>query len=126
MSSSGVTPDRSPGAAPPDGPAYSGLDRTIRALSWWWTASPLILLTPVLALATGFPGVRAQFGIEFASAALVGAVVAPVAGFVVAHVGHRRRARRRFTVMGAVSAVPILFIWVFAVLLAECPDGYHC
>lgn len=89
-------------------------------------ASPLILLTPVTALALGFPGVRAQFGMEFALAALVGAVVAPVSGFVVALVGHRRRARRRFTVMGAVSGVPILYIWVFAVLLAECPDGYHC
>ncbi|WP_381791191.1 hypothetical protein [Streptomyces niveus] len=89
-------------------------------------ASPLILLTPVTALAMGFPGVRAEFGMEFVSAALVGAVVAPVAGFVVAHVGHRRRARRRFTIMGAVSAVPILYFWVFAVLLAECPDGYHC
>ncbi|MFD9866551.1 hypothetical protein ACFXI8_08910 [Streptomyces niveus] len=89
-------------------------------------ASPLILLTPAGALAMGFPGVRAEFGMEFIWAALVGAVVAPVTGFVVAHMGHRRRARRRFAVMGAVSAVPILYFWVFAVLLAECPDGYHC
>ncbi|MEU0522340.1 hypothetical protein [Streptomyces niveus] len=126
MSSHSVAPNPSPGTAPPDGPAPSGLDRAIKALSWWWMASPLILLTPAGALAMGFPGVRAEFGMEFIWAALVGAVVAPVAGFVMAHMGHRRRARRRFAVMGAVSAVPILYFWVFAVLLAECPDGYHC
>lgn len=89
-------------------------------------ASPLILLTPATALAMGFPGVRAEFGPEFALTALVSAVVAPVAGFVVALVGRRPRARRRFTVMAVVSGAPILFMWIFAVLLAECPDGYHC
>lgn len=89
-------------------------------------ASPLILLTPAAALAMGFPGVRAEFGLKFALAAVVSAVVAPVAGFVVALAGHRPRARRRFTVMAVVSGVPILFMWIFGVLLAECPDGYHC
>ncbi|MFD3918999.1 hypothetical protein [Streptomyces sp. NPDC058595] len=89
-------------------------------------ASPLILLTPVTALAMGFPGVRAEFGTEFLWAALAGAVIAPAAGFVVALATHRRRARGRFTVMGAVSAVPLLYMWVFGVLLAECPDGHGC
>lgn len=98
----------------------------IRVLSWWWMASPLILLTPATALAMGFPGVRAEFGAEFLWAALAGAVIAPAAGFVVALAAHRRRARRRFTVMGAISAVPLLYIWVFGALLAECPGGHGC
>ncbi|AVH61026.1 hypothetical protein C4B68_07380 [Streptomyces dengpaensis] len=88
-------------------------------------ATPLILLTPAIALAMGFPEVREEFGGIFGLAALSGAVAAPAMGFVVA-LGRRRQARRRFAIMGAVSSVPVLFFWVFGVLLAECPDGYHC
>ncbi|MFD7289732.1 hypothetical protein [Streptomyces sp. NPDC059863] len=74
----------------------------------------------------GFPGVRDEYGVMFGWAALISAVVAPTAGFVVALVRRRRRARRRFAAMGAVSSVPILFFWIFGILLAECPSGYHC
>ncbi|AWW41735.1 hypothetical protein [Streptomyces cadmiisoli] len=89
-------------------------------------ATPFILLTPAIALAMGFPGIRDEFGRIFGLAALIGAVVAPVMGFTVALVQRRRRDRRRFAIMGAVSSVPVLFFWIFGVLLAECPDGYHC
>ncbi|MEU1489807.1 hypothetical protein ABZ456_06065 [Streptomyces sp. NPDC005776] len=104
----------------------SGVDRVITGLSWWWVAAPLVLLTPVIALALGFPEVREEFGRTFGLAALGSAVAAPAVGFVVALIGRRRQARRRFAIMGAMSSVPVLFFWVFGVLLAECPDGYHC
>ncbi|TPQ24074.1 hypothetical protein FGD71_000830 [Streptomyces sporangiiformans] len=89
-------------------------------------ATPLILLTPAIAHAMGFPEMREEFGRIFGLAALSSAVAAPAMGFVVALVGPRRQARRRFAIMGAVSSVPVLFFWAFGVLLAECPDGYHC
>ncbi|MFJ9030865.1 hypothetical protein ACIRQP_20510 [Streptomyces sp. NPDC102274] len=89
-------------------------------------AAPLVLLTPLIARSMGFPGVRDEYGAIFGWAAVASAVIAPTMGFVVAHVNRRRRARRRFAIMGAVSSVPILFLWIFGVLLAECPDGYHC
>jgi MFS-type transporter involved in bile tolerance (Atg22 family) len=88
--------------------------------------TPLILLTPAIALAMGFAEVREEFGRVFGLAALSSAVVSPAMGAVVALVGRRRRACRRFAIMGAVSSVPVLFFWIFGVLLAECPDGYHC
>ncbi|MER5281176.1 hypothetical protein ABT025_36385 [Streptomyces sp. NPDC002809] len=126
MPSLRVGPDPRSGDVPPDRPKPAGVDRVITALSYWWAASPLILLTPVIAFAMGFPEVREEFGRAFGAAALGSAVVAPAAGSVVALIGHRRQARRRFLVMGVVSGVPVLFFWVFGVLLAECPDGRHC
>ncbi|MFC8228126.1 hypothetical protein [Streptomyces sp. NPDC057287] len=102
------------------------MDRVITVLAWWWAATPLILLIPVIAHVRGAPEVREQFGRMFGSAALISAVAAPAMGFALALVRHRPQARRRFAVMGAVSAVPVLFFWVFGVLLAECPDGSHC
>ncbi|USQ86140.1 hypothetical protein NFX46_22010 [Streptomyces phaeoluteigriseus] len=126
MSSLGVSPDPRSGDVPPDRRIPSGVDRVITGLSCWWVAAPLLFLTPVIARAMGFPEVREEFGRIFGLAALGSAVVAPAVGFVVALIGRRRRARRRFAIMGAVSSVPVLFFWVFGVLLAECPDGYHC
>ncbi|MER8068954.1 hypothetical protein ABTZ59_11755 [Streptomyces sp. NPDC094034] len=67
----------------------------------------------------GFPGVRDEYGLVFGWTALISAVAAPTVGFVVALVSRRRRARRRFAIMGAVSSVPILFFWIFGVLLGE-------
>ncbi len=101
------------------------MDRAILGLSLWWLVSPLILLTPTVSHAMGFPAVRDEFGTMFGTAALCSAVIPPAVGFAVALAGHRRQARRRFAVMGAVGSVPVLF-WAFGVLLAECPDGYHC
>jgi len=98
----------------------------ITALSWWWMATPFILLTPVIAPAVGLPWVREELGWMFVLVALSSAMVVPTLGLVVASVWHRRRARARFTIMGTVSSVPVLFFWVFGTLLAECPDGYHC
>ncbi|MEV6162826.1 hypothetical protein AB0L71_13025 [Streptomyces sp. NPDC052052] len=95
-------------------------------LSWWWMATPLVFLTPAIAFALGAPQVREEMGWMFALAALISAVAAPAMGIVLAHVGRRPQARRRFTIMGAVSSALVLFFWVFGVLLAECPDGYHC
>ncbi|MEU4096148.1 hypothetical protein [Streptomyces sp. NPDC026673] len=124
--SSPVTPKRRSGEVVPDGRTPSGVDRVIKGMAWWWMASPLILLTPLITLIAGFPEVREEFGRVFGLAALTSAVVAPATGFLVALVGRRRQARRRFAVMGAVSGVPVLFFLVFGVLFAECPDGYHC
>lgn len=73
----------------------------------------------------GLPDVRRETGWVFGLMALVTAVLAPAAGFTVAQVGDRREACGRFLIMAAVSSVPILFLF-FGVLLAECPDGYHC
>jgi hypothetical protein len=101
-------------------------DRVITALSWWWVAAPLLLLTPGTALALGFPQAREEFGRVLGYTALAGAALAPAMGLVVASIGHRQPARRRFALMGAVSSVPLLFLWIFGTLLAECPDGYHC
>lgn len=126
MSSLQVGPVPCSDDVPLDRRMPSGVDRAITWLSWWWVAAPLILVTPVIALAAGFPEVREESGRMFGWAALVSAAVAPAVGGVVAVVGGRRQACRRFAVMGAVSSVPILFFWVFGVLLAECPDGYHC
>ncbi|MEU9093543.1 hypothetical protein ACIOEW_30285 [Streptomyces sp. NPDC087901] len=126
MPSLRVGPDPRSGDVQPDRRMPSGVDRVITGLSYWWAASPLILLTPVIALAMGFPEVREEFGRACGLAALGSAVVVPAAGAVVAITGHRRQARRRFAVMGAVSSVPVLFFWVFGVLLAECPGSHHC
>ncbi|MGI5248648.1 hypothetical protein [Actinacidiphila glaucinigra] len=57
---------------------------------------------------------------------MVSAVLALLLGFVVALVARRRKARGRFVVMGAVTGVPVLYFWVFGVLLAEWPDRCHC
>ncbi|MEU3930628.1 hypothetical protein AB0E85_00995 [Streptomyces sp. NPDC029044] len=89
-------------------------------------ASPLVLLTPAVAFALGFPKVRDEFGVIFGSVALISAVAAPLVGLVTSLVARRQRARRRFIVMGAVSSVPVLFFLVFGVLYTECPDGQHC
>lgn len=88
-------------------------------MSWWWVASPLILLAPAIAMAMGLPEVRAESGAMFGLAALISAVAAPTVGFVVSHIARRQRARRRFVVMGAVSSVPVLFFLVFGLLLSE-------
>ncbi|QEV43606.1 hypothetical protein CP978_30995 [Streptomyces nodosus] len=100
-------------------------DRIIRALSWWCASAPLLLFVPAIAHAMGLPDVRRETGWVFGLMALVTAVLAPAAGFTVAQVGDRREACGRFLIMAAVSSVPILFLF-FGVLLAECPDGYHC
>ncbi|MER6133693.1 hypothetical protein [Streptomyces sp. NPDC001815] len=121
-----VTPDLRPSAVPSGDRSPSGVDRVITGLSWWWVVAPVILLTPAVAHAMGVPEVREEWGRLFGLAALLSMVVAPAAGLAVALVGRRRRARRRFIVMGAVSSLPVLFFWVFGVLFAECPDGYHC
>ncbi|MGX6743284.1 hypothetical protein [Streptomyces xantholiticus] len=123
MSSPGVTPDRRPGLTQERRP---GLDRALRGLSCWWMIFPLILLTPVTALALGFPSVRERFGAVFGVAALISAVLPPAAGFALALAGGRRRARRRFAVMAGVGSVPVVFFLVFGVLLAECPSGHRC
>lgn len=104
---------------PPRGRASSGVDWVIRGMSWWWVASPLILLAPAIAMAMGLPEVRAESGAMFGLTALISAVAAPTVGFVVSHVARRQRARRRFVVMGAVSSVPVLFFLVFGLLLSE-------
>ncbi|MFI8181074.1 hypothetical protein OG539_07805 [Actinacidiphila glaucinigra] len=126
MPSSGVGPARRSRDAVSDGRPPSSVDRAVTALSCWWLTTLPVLLTPVIAHKLGFPHVRDDFGRFFGTAALISAVLAPLLGFVVALVARRRRARGRFVVMGAVSGVPVLFFWVFGVLLAECPDGYHC
>lgn len=69
---------------------------------------------------------RQETGWTFGVIALFTAALAPAAGFVVAKVGRRRVARRRFLIMATVSGVPILFFLFFGVLFPECPDGYHC
>ena len=95
-------------------------------LSLWWMASPLILFAPAIARAMGFPWVMEEFGSIFWWAAPTGAMVAPATGLVVACIGHRQKALRRFTIMATLSGALVLTGWVFGVLLAECPDGYHC
>lgn len=117
MPSSSVTPD--PSGVLTEERTFTGVDRVITWLSWWWIAAPCILLTPLAALGLGFPQVREKFGMMFAVAAAVSAVLAPVSGFVVALIGRRPRARRRFIIMGAVSSVPFLYFWVFLFLLVE-------
>ncbi|MFJ4816515.1 hypothetical protein [Streptomyces sp. NPDC088801] len=102
------------------------VDQVITGLSWCWVASPLVLLTPAIAVAMGFPKVRDEFGVLFGLVALIGAMAAPLVGLVVSLVERRQRARRRFLIMGAVSSVPVLFFLVFGVLYTECPDGHHC
>ncbi|MET9879899.1 hypothetical protein ABZZ36_35605 [Actinacidiphila glaucinigra] len=126
MPSSGVGPARRSRDAVPGGRTPSWADRVVTALSCWWLTTLPVLLTPVIAHKMGFPQVRDDLGRFFGAAALVSAVLPPLLGFVVALVSGRRGARGRFVVMGAVSGVPVLFFWVFGVLLAECPDGYHC
>ncbi|MFF3252848.1 hypothetical protein ACFYWP_17970 [Actinacidiphila glaucinigra] len=96
------------------------------ALSCRWLTTLPVLLTPAIAHTLGFPQVRAYFGRFFGTAALVSAVLALLLGFVVALAARRRKARGQFVVMGAVTGVPVLFSWVFGVLLAECPDRCHC
>ncbi|MFE5923091.1 hypothetical protein [Streptomyces sp. NPDC056468] len=114
-----AAPDRRSSDVPPDEHARSPVDRVITVLSWWWVAAPFILVTPPIAHRLGFPVVRDQFGLVFALTAVISAVAAPVAGFTVALVARRRRARGRFVMMGVVTSVPLLFFWVFGVLLAE-------
>ncbi|TRO59030.1 hypothetical protein E4K73_36735 [Streptomyces sp. IB201691-2A2] len=104
----------------------SGVDRAITWLSLWWMASPLILFAPAIARAMGFPWVMEEFGSIFWWAAPTGAMVAPVTGLVVARIGRRQKALRRFIIMATLSSALVLAAWVFGVLLAECPDGYHC
>ncbi|MEU8652346.1 hypothetical protein [Streptomyces sp. NPDC048737] len=103
----------------------SGVDRAITWLSLWWMASPLVLSTPAIARAMGFPRVLEEFGTIFWWAASTGAIVAPAAGLVVAHLGRRRKAFRRFIIMATLSSALVL-AWVLGVMLAECPDGRHC
>ncbi|MFF3679154.1 hypothetical protein ACFYYS_34965 [Streptomyces sp. NPDC002120] len=98
----------------------------IAGLVWWWRAAPLVLFAPLIATALGVPEVRDEFGRVFGLAALGSAVAAPAVGFMVALVGGRRQALRRFAVMGAVSGAIVLLLWVLLELLAECPDGHHC
>ncbi|MFD5748568.1 hypothetical protein [Streptomyces sp. NPDC127033] len=119
MPSLRLAPDRRSQDVPPDGPTPSGVDRVITGLSWWWAAAPLVLLTPAIAYAMGFPEIREEFGRAFGLAALISAVTAPTVGCAVALAGGRRRARQRFVIMGAVSGVPVLFFLVFGILLAE-------
>ncbi|MGF0175816.1 hypothetical protein ACQF36_36665 [Streptomyces sp. Marseille-Q5077] len=76
-------------------------------------------MTLPIAHRLGYPVVRDQFGLMFALTAVISAVAAPFAGFIVALVARRRTARGRFITMGAVTSVPLLFFWVFGVLLAE-------
>lgn len=124
MPSLGVDPDPRSGDVP-DRRMPSGADRAITWLSLWWVAGPLVLFTPAIARAAGFPRVLEEFGGIFWWAAPAGAVVAPAAGLVVAHLGRRRKAFRRFIVMATLSGALVL-AGVFGVLLAECPDGHHC
>ncbi|MFD0020071.1 hypothetical protein [Streptomyces sp. NPDC058382] len=126
MPSLGAGPDPHFGNVPSEHRMPSTVDRVITGLSWWWVTAPLILATPAVALAVGFPQVREEFGKILALSALGSAVVAPAVGFAVALTCGQRQARRRFAIMGAVTSVPVLFFWIFGVLLAECPDGYHC
>ncbi|MEU2602916.1 hypothetical protein ABZ669_38665 [Streptomyces hirsutus] len=126
MSSSGIAPESRRGGTRSTGLAPARADRIIRALSWWWASAPLLLFAPAIAHAMGLPDVRRETGWVFGLMALVTAVLAPAAGFMVAQLGDRREARGRFLIMAAVSSVPILFFLFFGVLLAECPDGYHC
>lgn len=125
MSSLSVGPDRRSGDVP-DGRMPSGVDRAITWLSLWWMASPLILFAPAIARAMGFPWVMEEFGSIFWWAAPTGAMVAPATGLVVARIGRRQKALRRFIIMATLSSALVLAAWVFGVLLAECPDGYHC
>ncbi|MEU9161249.1 hypothetical protein AB0D29_13380 [Streptomyces sp. NPDC048424] len=126
MSSTRRALDRRSGDVPPGGSASSRLDRVIAGLVWWWRAVPLVLFAPLIATALGVPEVRDEFGRVFGLAAVGSAVGAPAVGFVVALVGGRRQALRRFAVMGAVSGGLVLSLWGLLVLLAECPAGHHC
>ncbi|MEU5703846.1 hypothetical protein [Streptomyces aurantiacus] len=125
MSSLGAGPDPRAGDVP-DRRMPFGVDRVIMWLSLWWMAGPLIFCTPAIVRAMGFPWVMEEFGSVFWWAAPTGAMVAPITGLVVAHNGRRRKALGRFIVMTTLSSALILTYWVFGVLLAECPDGYHC
>ncbi|MFE1798633.1 hypothetical protein ACFW9L_21125 [Streptomyces sp. NPDC059517] len=126
MPSTSAVPARRPGDAPPDRRMPSTLDRVITGLSWWWSATPLILFAPALARGMGFPQVMAESVDITLWAAALGAVVAPAAGLVAAYSGRRRRALRRFIIMATISSALVLTVWLFLGPLAECPDGYHC
>ncbi|MFJ9107350.1 hypothetical protein [Streptomyces sp. NPDC102283] len=126
MSSSGIAPESRGGGTVPAGLAPARADRIIRALSWWWASAPLLLFTPTIVHATGLPDMRQEAGWTFGLIALFTVALAPAAGFVVAKVGQRRAARRRFLIMATLSGVLILFLLFFGVLFSECPDGYHC
>lgn len=126
MPSPEIAPESRHGIRGATGPAPARVDRIIRALSWWWASAPLLLFAPAIAYAVGLPDVRREIGWVFGLMALFTAALAPTAGLVVAQVGGRGEARRRFLIMAAVSGVPILFFLFFGVLFPECPDGYHC
>ncbi|MEV6193102.1 hypothetical protein AB0M19_11945 [Streptomyces sp. NPDC051920] len=89
-------------------------------------SAPLLLAAPAIARAIGLSGARREIIWVFGVMALLAAVLAPAAGLVVAQVRGRRRARGRFLVMATVSGGLVLPLLLFAVLLPECPDGYHC
>ncbi|PKT67488.1 hypothetical protein CW362_40190 [Streptomyces populi] len=126
MSSSGIAPESRHGARGSTGLVPARADRIIRAVSWWWASTPLLLFAPAIAHAMGLPGVRREMGWVFVLMALFTAVLAPTTGFVVAQIRDRREARRRFLIMAAVSGGLILFFLLSGVLFSECPDGYHC
>ncbi|MFD6553163.1 hypothetical protein [Streptomyces sp. NPDC058398] len=126
MPPSESAPESRRGGTTPTGLTPARADRTIRALSWWWASTPLILFAPAIARAMGLPDVRREIGWVFALMALFTAVLAPAAGFVVARVSGRRKARGRFLAMAVVSSAPILSFFLLLVLFPECPDGYHC
>ncbi|MFF2526989.1 hypothetical protein [Streptomyces liangshanensis] len=110
-------------SAPPT--ARTRVDRVITGLSLWWMAAPVAFWFSLTS-----PSGRTSWGTGvswvLSLTSLGGALVAPVAGLVVALAG-RRPGARRFAVMGAVSlAVIALLLLILMNLDSECPPGDQC
>lgn len=95
-------------------------------MSLWWMATPVVLIASgiVSATASGTPG--EGVGRLLFYACLWGVPAVPVAGLAVALFARRGRARRRCTVMSAVSLAVSGLAWTFLEFATECRDGCHC
>ncbi|MFC8953563.1 hypothetical protein ACFT8P_13090 [Streptomyces sp. NPDC057101] len=106
----------------------ASVKRVIAWSSLWWLASPVaFILSTVVGLSSR---ARDPFwelvSVVLLWAGLAGVVVAPAVGLLIAFRLRQRPARRRFTIMGALSLAVCtlaLLFWEFAM---ECAPGHAC
>ncbi|PIA98585.1 hypothetical protein B1C81_39335 [Streptomyces sp. HG99] len=89
-------------------------------------ASPITFVLSVFISVQSRDPIWARVSGALLAASMGGVVAAPAIGLVLALVGRRWRARRRFAAMAAVSAAVIILLLLLWELIRECPDGYHC